>query len=88
MFGAPYLPYLKVNLKNGKTLEIKAPKVSDKNRYIKWVKLNGKIYDKTYITHNDIINGGELFFEMSSVPNKKRCLTSDTKAYSLTDGKF
>ncbi len=88
VFGAPYLPYLKVNLKDGKTLEIKAPKVSDKNRYIKWVKLNGKIYDKTYITHNDIINGGELFFEMSSTPNKKRCLTSDTKAYSLTDGKF
>lgn len=82
IIGAPYLPYMKLNLENGKTFEIKAPKVSDKNRYIKAVKLNGKAYNKAYITHDDIMNGGELVFEMASKPNKGRKLE---KPYSLVD---
>ena len=69
-------------MENGKTFEIKAPKVSDKNRYIKSVKLNGKAYNKAYITHDDIMNGGELVFEMTSKPNKGRKLE---KPYSLID---
>jgi len=85
VIGAPYLPYAKLTLPNGKTLEVKAPEVSDKNRYIKTVKLNGRKYDKTYITHADLMAGGTLEFEMSSRPNKKRCLSADTKPYSLSD---
>lgn len=85
VFGAPYLPYVKVLLPNGKTLEVKAPKVSDKNRYIKSVKLNGEIYNKTYITHNDLMGGGVLEFEMSAKPNKKRGVSADSKPYSLSD---
>ena len=34
------------------------------NKYIQSVKLNGKPYNKTYLQHADIINGGELVFEM------------------------
>ena len=34
---------------NGKTLEIKAKGVSDENRYIKSITLNGKPYSKTYL---------------------------------------
>ena len=86
VLGAPYLPYMKVKLGNGNIMEIKAPKVSDKNCYVKQVKLNGKPYDKLYITHDDLMNGGELTFEMSSSPNKSRGLTAEAKPYSLTDG--
>ncbi|WP_255026329.1 GH92 family glycosyl hydrolase [Coprobacter tertius] len=88
VLGAPYLPYMKVKLGNGKIFEIKAPKVSDKNRYVKSVKLNGKNYDKMYLSHEDLMNGGEIVFEMSSKPNKKRGISSETKPYSMTDGKF
>lgn len=38
VLGAPYLPYLKLKLPNGKTLEIKAPGVSDKKRYVRSLK--------------------------------------------------
>ena len=65
-------------------LVIKAPKVSAKNRYVKSVKLNGREYDKAYLTHQDICNGGELLFEMSSTPNKKRVFTEEQKPYSMT----
>lgn len=84
VLGAPYLPYIKLNLENGKTFEVKSPKVSDKNRYVKSVKWNGKPYDKGFITQQDIMNGGVLEFEMSPKPNKKRLFTGDNQPYSLT----
>lgn len=83
VLGAPYLPEMKLSLPNGKTFEIKAPKVSDKNRYVKSVKLNGKPYGKLYIDHSDIVAGGVLEFEMSSTPNRKRGLAASDKPYSM-----
>ena len=85
VLGAPYLPYMKVRLENGKTFEVKADKVSDKNRYVKAVRLNGKPYTKGYITQDDIMNGGTLTFEMTSSPNKKRLFNGEDRPYSLTD---
>ena len=84
VLGAPYVPSCKLTLPNGKLFLIKAPGVSDKKRYVKEVKLNGKPYDKLYITHNDIMAGGTLEFVMSNTPNKKRCITTG-KPYSLSD---
>lgn len=86
VLGAPYLPYVKLNLHNGKTFEIKALEVSDKKRYVKAVKLNGKLYSKMYITHEELLAGGTLEFEMSATPNKKRGLKDSDKPYSLTMG--
>lgn len=86
ILGAPYVPYIKLHLANGNTLEIKAPEVSDKKRYVKSVRLNGKPYTKMYITHEDITNGGVLEFTMSASPNKARGLAKTDKPYSLTDG--
>lgn len=86
VLGAPYLPRMKVRLENGRTFEVKAEKVSDKNRYVKSVKLNGKPYTKGYITHKDIVDGGLLEFEMTATPNKKRLFTGENRPYSLTDG--
>ena len=85
VLGAPYLPYLKLQLENGKTFEVKAEKVSDKNRYVKAVRLNGQPYTKGYITQDDILNGGTLVFEMSSRPNKRRLFLGEDQPYSLTD---
>ena len=86
VLGAPYLPYLKLTLPNGKTLEIKAPGVSDKKRYVQSLKLNGESYDKMYITHEDILKGGVLEFKMSASPNKRRGVSVQDKPYSLTNG--
>ena len=83
VIGAPYLPYAKLQLANGKTLEIKAPGVSDRNRYVKSVKINGKPYDKLYITHSDLLQGGSVEFVMSKNPNKRRGIAAGTKPYSL-----
>lgn len=84
VLGAPYLPYIKMSLPNGKTLEIKASGVSDKNRYVKSVKLNGNAYSQLYITYEDLMKGGTLEFEMSAKPNKGRGMKLSDKPYSLT----
>ena len=85
VIGAPYLPYVKLSLPNGKTFEIKAKGVSDKKRYVKAVLLNGKPYSKMYIAHSDIVNGGVIEFIMSDKPNKERGIEKADKPYSLTE---
>ncbi|MDR1098041.1 MAG: GH92 family glycosyl hydrolase [Tannerella sp.] len=84
VLGAPYFPYMKVKVGENKYLTIKAGKVSDKMCYVKSVKLNGKPYTKACINYDDIREGAELVFEMSSVPNKKRLFNEDEKPYSLS----
>ncbi|MFA6867339.1 MAG: GH92 family glycosyl hydrolase [Clostridia bacterium] len=85
VLSAPYLPYIKLSLPNGKIFEIKAPNVSDKDRYVKSVTLNGQKFEKLYINYKDIQNGGTLIFNMVSSPNKLRGKKNIDKPYSLTD---
>ena len=49
---------------------IKAEGAGDGLRYIKSAKLNGKEYNKAFISHADLTAGGELVLEMSDRPNK------------------
>ncbi|MDD3079353.1 MAG: GH92 family glycosyl hydrolase [Paludibacter sp.] len=84
VLGAPYFEEMTIHWGNEKTFAVKAPGVSAKNKYVKSVILNGKLYNKAYITSTDILNGGELRFIMSSKPNKKRIFNEIQKPYSLT----
>ncbi|MGH9882065.1 MAG: GH92 family glycosyl hydrolase, partial [Pyrinomonadaceae bacterium] len=67
--GSPLFPEVRFNLENGKAFLIKARSVSDNNIYIQSATLNGKEYRKSYLTHADIVAGGELVFEMGARPN-------------------
>jgi hypothetical protein len=69
-FGTPLFNEARINLENGKTFTIKAPAVSKQNFYIKSARLNGKPHNKSFITHDDIMGGGILEFEMTNAPVK------------------
>lgn len=71
IMGSPLFNKAVIHLPQGKTFTIVAVNNSAKNIYIKSVKLNGKPYTKTYLMHQDIVDGGMLEFEMSNRPNKK-----------------
>ena len=60
--GTPLFPEVQLHLDNGKTFTVKAPAVSKENIYIRSTKLNGKPYDKSYITHEQIMSGATLEF--------------------------
>ncbi|MGA3013913.1 MAG: GH92 family glycosyl hydrolase [Bacteroidales bacterium] len=68
--GSPLFSQASLHLDNGKTFTIKADGVSEKNFYIQSASLNGKPYNKCYITHSDILAGGVLTFLMGPNPNK------------------
>ena len=62
-FGAPYFPKAVVKVAGG-DFTILAEGLSEENRYIRGVKLNGKSYDLPYIEYKDIVKGGTLVFTM------------------------
>ncbi|MDD2797658.1 MAG: GH92 family glycosyl hydrolase [Bacteroidales bacterium] len=68
--GTPMFEKVILNVGNKKKFTIIAKNVSKKNKYIKFVKLNGKMLNSGYLTHFDIKNGGEIEFIMSQSPNK------------------
>ena len=69
IIGSPNIKSAKINLENEKVFEIVVHNQSKENVYIKSIKLNGNEYSKSFISHQDIINGGKLEFEMSVEPN-------------------
>ena len=84
VIGAPYLPYADVTLPNGRHIVVKAPKVSDRNRYVKRLLLNGKPYPHLFLTHRQLTDGCVLEFEMSDKPNRQRGLKPEDKPFSLS----
>jgi hypothetical protein len=67
--GTPLFSELRFNLENGKSFVIKARGVSPQNIYIQSAMLNGKPYLHSYLLHKDLMNGGELVFQMGPQPN-------------------
>lgn len=68
--GSPLVKEAKIHLDNGKTLTIKANNQSKENVYVQSASVNGKTLEGTLVSHQDIINGGEIIFEMSDYSNK------------------
>ena len=66
IIGAPQVKKVTLNLPNGKHFVVTANKLSTENKFIESVTLNGKTLDSFKINYKDIMNGGELIFEMSS----------------------
>ncbi|REE83538.1 putative alpha-1,2-mannosidase [Lutibacter oceani] len=69
--GSPSIHEAILNLDNGNTFKVMAKNQSDENVYVEKVELNGKELTKPFITHAEIMNGGELQFFMNSKPNKQ-----------------
>ena len=68
VFGAPQIEEITLNLPNGKSFKVIAKDLSVANKYIASIQLNGKTYDKNYIHHDDIMNGGTLIYQMTATP--------------------
>jgi predicted alpha-1,2-mannosidase len=69
--GTPLFPEIRFQLENGKQFMIKANGVSTKNIYIQSAMLNGRPYRKSFLTHRDLMAGGELIFKMGAHPNRR-----------------
>jgi predicted alpha-1,2-mannosidase len=69
LIGTPLFSHIKIDLGNGNFFTIIAHNANIQNQYITTAKLNGKILDRTWFRHSDIIHGATLELEMSSSPS-------------------
>ena len=68
--GSPFFDNVKINLGNGKFLEIEAKNASYENKYIQSASFNGESLNSVFIDHFDIMEGGKLIFEMGNRANR------------------
>jgi len=66
---SPIFEKARIQLPEGKFFTITAKNFSDKNKYIASITLNGKPLQQWFITHESIMKGGTMEFEMSHLPN-------------------
>lgn len=70
--GTPSFEKAVVHLSSGKDFTIKAHGLSEKNHLVKNISLNGKRLERTYITFEEVLQGGELVFEMADAKTKDK----------------
>jgi predicted alpha-1,2-mannosidase len=68
--GSPVFEKVAISLPNGKQFQMIANKCSVVNKYIQSAKLNGKVLDTPWFSHEQLVNGGKLELEMGPLPNK------------------
>ena len=78
VLGAPQVPRVEIEVerKGGggqrKFFSVIAKNLSEENKYVKSVTLNGKPFGGFVLRHADIMRGGELVFEMTKVAREER----------------
>ncbi len=87
VFGSPLFKKISLTFENGKIFEMTAPQNNSDNVYINKISFNGKVYNKNYITHNEVINGGKLEFDMGKTPNKSLGTSPESFPYSFSNRK-
>ena len=69
--GRPLQKYATIHFENGKSFTIRTEDNSPEHKYIYSMKLNGEPYEKLYLDHQTMLNGGELVIIMTDKPNPK-----------------
>jgi hypothetical protein len=70
VIGAPYFPHMDIALENGKHLVIDAPSVSDVNRYVQGLRVNGRPWHRLTLPHALLAQGATLEFTMGPRPSR------------------
>lgn len=84
VLGTPLFKSVKLHLENGKIVRIESRGNGPENFYVRELKVNGKRYSHNYVTHDQLLGGATLQFEMSGMPNKQRGTEADDAPYSFS----
>jgi predicted alpha-1,2-mannosidase len=87
VLGTPLFKNITVTLENGKKLIINATDNSEDNKYISSINFNNKSYNYNWLSHEALIQGGVINFQMSAQPNKQRGTKESSFPYSLSNEK-
>ncbi|WP_231732502.1 GH92 family glycosyl hydrolase [Stenotrophomonas nitritireducens] len=84
IIGRPFLPQATLNLPDGKRFSIVATGLDAAHTYVGSVSLNGRPLDRAYVTHQEIVAGGELRFVMQAEPDKSWAADAAKLPYSMS----
>lgn len=84
VLGTPLFKSVKLHLENGKTVTIEAVNNSYENRYIKNMRVNGKNYTRNYLSHEQLMKGAKIQYQMDAVPNTTRGVHPEDAPYSFS----
>ncbi|WP_395392803.1 GH92 family glycosyl hydrolase [Novosphingobium sp. BL-8A] len=87
VIGRPFVDRAVMNLPNGKRFTVVADGLSDANRYVGAVTLNGVPLDRTFLRDAEIRAGGELRFTMQATPNRQWGTARSARPYSMSTAK-
>lgn len=85
ILGTPLFKKVEITLPEGKSIIIEAPENSKENFYINDMKVNGKKYSKTYLTHDQLIGGAKIKYDMAAEPDKGRATAMEDRPYSFSN---
>lgn len=83
--GSPCAEALTVRLSGGGKIEMTTENWSESNVYVKALYVNGKKYDKSYLSYDDIRDGVQLKFVMSDRPEYRRAVSKKAVPPSVSD---
>ena len=70
--GSPLFKKVTLHLSEGKTFTVSAANNAADRPYIQKAMLTGEELSRNYLTHDELLKGGELTLSMDSVPNTQR----------------
>ncbi len=76
VLGSPLFPRATVHLPNGRSWTVRSEEGGAGRPYVASVALNAKPITRSWISHEEIVNGGELRFRMGREPDVTRGVSS------------
>lgn len=69
ILGSPLFEEVRIKLPYGRAFVVRAKDNNTANVYIQSATLNGLPYSRSFLSHEDLMQGGEMMFQMGSRPN-------------------
>ena len=87
VIGRPFVNRAAIALPGGKRFTVVADGLSEANRYVGRVTLNGRPLARSFIRDDEIRGGGELRFTMTATPDKAWGQARAARPYSMSMGR-
>lgn len=84
IIGSPLFDKISLHLENGNTFEVTANNNASDHFYIQKASLGGTNLERPWISHDEIMNGGSLIFNMDKEPNKAWAADPKNAPYSMS----
>ena len=81
---APLFDKVTIPLGNGRELAVEAKRSTPEDKYIQSITVDGRSYEKLWITHAEIIKGAHIVFTLGAEPNKMLGVEEHLMPPSLT----